>query len=180
MTDTVETFSIVLKCVCVFSLDLEKEKIARLFQDLKLDFDREKEIEDYTPPRFNLLLRENSDRKIVGLYLNGHFMTNIQHWSLYYCGKKAIKILNKKKYKDYLKVVYIDISEPTAESFHMRSHNMLDIVCNRHRIHDEDKENIQAFTHCSICKRLCIIKGDNNKIRYGICNTCWRNLSRRS
>ena len=81
-------------CVCVFSLDLEKEKMARLFQDLKLDFDREKEIEDYTPPRFNLLLRENSDRKIVGLYLNGHFMTNIKHWSLYYCGKKAIKILN--------------------------------------------------------------------------------------
>ena len=88
MTDTVETFSIVLKCVCVFSLDLEEEKMARLFQDLKLDFDRDKEIEDYTPPRFNLLLRENSERKIVGLYLNGHFMTNIKHWSLYYCGKK--------------------------------------------------------------------------------------------
>ena len=83
--------------------------MSRLFQNLKLDFDREKDIEDYTPPRFNLLLRENSDRKIVGIYLNGHFMTNIKHWSLYYCGKKAIKILNKKKYKDYFKIVYIDI-----------------------------------------------------------------------
>ena len=165
--------------MCVFSLDLEKEKMARLFQDLKLDFDREKEIEDYTPPRFNLLLRENSDRKIVGLYLNGHFIQTL-NIGLSIIVENAIKILNKKKYKDYLKVVYIDISEPTVESFHMRSHNMLDIVCNRHRIHDEDKENIQAFTHCSICKRLCIIKGDNNKIRYGICNTCWRNLSRKS
>ena len=58
MTDTVETFSIVLKCVCIF-FGSEKEKMARLFQDLKLDFDIEKEIEDYTPLRFNLLLRKN-------------------------------------------------------------------------------------------------------------------------
>ena len=74
-------------------------------------------------------MRENSDRKIVGLYFNGHFMTNIKHWSLYYCGKTAMKILNKKKYKDYIKRIYIDISEPEAESFDLISHNILDIIC---------------------------------------------------
>ena len=56
-------------------------KMARLFQELKLDFDREKQMVDYTPPRFNLLMRKNSDRKIIGLYLNGCFMANIKHWS---------------------------------------------------------------------------------------------------
>ena len=136
--------------------------MARLFQKLKLDFDRKKQIADYSTPRFSLLMRENSDRKIVGLYFNGHFMTNIKYWSLYYCGKRAMKILNKKKYKDYIKRIYIDISEPEAESFDLRSHNMLDIICS-HMINDKDKENVHAFTHCTICKRLCVIGGGGDK-----------------
>ena len=65
--------------------------MARLFQEFKLDFEREKQITDYKPPRFNLLVRETSDRKIVGLHFNGHFMTNIEHWSLYYCEKRVLK-----------------------------------------------------------------------------------------
>ena len=85
-------------------------------------------------------------------------MTNTKHWSLYYCGYKAMKILNKKKYNDYTKRVNIDISEPEAESFHFRSHNMLDIVCNDMTL-SEDKENVQAFTHCPVCKKLCVISG---------------------
>ena len=34
--------------------------MARLFQELKLDFDRKKQISDHTAPRFNLLMRTNS------------------------------------------------------------------------------------------------------------------------
>ena len=51
-------------------------------------------------------------------------MTTTKHWSLYYCGYRVIKILNKKKCKDYTKRVYIDISESKAESFYLRSYNM--------------------------------------------------------
>ena len=141
------------------------------------------QIADHTAPRFNLLMRTNSCRKIIGIYFNGYTMTNTKHWSLCYCGKRAMKILNKKKYRDYIKRVYIDISEPEAESFHLRSHNMLDIVCSD-GTYDADKENVQAFTHCPMCKRLCVISGDKDKNdqlhKYGICCTCWRNLSRRS
>ena len=95
-----------------------------------------------------------------------------------------MKILNKKKYKDYIKRIYIDISEPEAESFDLRSHNMLDLLCS-HMINDKDKENVQAFTHCTICIRLCVISGGgdkdkNDKMKYEICYTCWRNLSGRS
>ena len=72
--------------------------MARLFQEMKLDFDRKKQIADYSPPRFSLLMRENSDRKIVGLYFIGHFMTNIKHWSLL-----LWKILNKKNTRIILK-----------------------------------------------------------------------------
>ena len=42
---------------------------------------------------------------------------------------------------------------------------------------DEYKENIQAFTHCPMCKRLCVIssgdKDKNNQLhKYGMCITC--------
>ena len=56
--------------------------MARLFQELKLDFDREEHIADHTAPRFNLSMRTNSDRKIIGIYFNGCTMTNTKHWSL--------------------------------------------------------------------------------------------------
>ena len=77
--------------------------MARLFQEFKLDFDREEQIADHTSHRFNLLMRTNSCRKIIGIYFNGYTMTNTKHWSLYYCGYRAMKILNKKKYQDYTK-----------------------------------------------------------------------------
>ena len=89
-------------------------------------------------------------------------MRNTKHLSLYYCGYIAMKIFVKKKYKDYTKRVYIDISEPEAESFYLRSRNMLDIVCND-GTYDEDKQNAQAFTHCPICETLCVISGDKHK-----------------
>ena len=156
--------------------------MARLFQELKLDFDRKNQIADHTAPRFNLLMRTNSCRKIIGLYFNGYTMTNTKHWSLYYCEYRVMKMLNKKKYQDYTKRVYIDISEPGAESFHLRSHNMLDMVCSD-MIYDEDKENVQAFTHCPICETLCVISGGDKDIndqqhKYGMCCTCWTNAFR--
>ena len=39
--------------------------MARLFQELKLDFDREEQIADHTAPRFNLLMRTNSCKKLL-------------------------------------------------------------------------------------------------------------------
>ena len=127
-----------------------KKKLQDYFKNLNWTFIEKKQIADHTPPRFNLIMRKNSIRKIIGIYFNGYTMTNTKHWSLYFCGNRAIRILNKKKYKDYVKRVYIDISEPEAESFHLRSHNMLDIVCSD-MTHDENKENIQIFTHCTVC-----------------------------
>ena len=70
------------------------KKMARLFQELKLDFDRKKQIADHTAPRLNLLMRTNSNRKVIVVYLNRYTMTNTKHWSLYYCGYRAMKILN--------------------------------------------------------------------------------------
>ena len=100
------------------------KKNGKIISRIKIDFDREEQIADHTAPRFNLLMRTNSCKKIIGIYFNGYTMTNTKHWSLYYCGYRAMKILNKKKYQDYTKRVYIDISESEAQSFHLRSHNM--------------------------------------------------------
>ena len=44
---------------------LKKKKMARLFQELKLDFDREEQIADHTSHRFNLLMRTNSLEKLL-------------------------------------------------------------------------------------------------------------------
>ena len=44
--------------------------MVRLFQELKLEFDREEQIADHTSHRFNLLMRTNSCRKIIGIYFN--------------------------------------------------------------------------------------------------------------
>ena len=57
---------------------------------------------------------------------------------------------------------------------------MLDIVCSD-GTYDEGKENVQAFTHCPICKTLCVISaGDKDKNdqphKYGMCHTCGRNV----
>ena len=71
--------------------------MARLFQELKLDFNREEQNADHTAPIFYLLMRTNSCRKINEIYFNGYTMTNTKHWSLYYCGYRPTKILNKKK-----------------------------------------------------------------------------------
>ena len=70
--------------------------MARLFQELKLDFEREEYITDHTAQRFNLLMRTNITRKIIGIYFIKYTMTNTKHWSLYYCVYKAMKILRRK------------------------------------------------------------------------------------
>ena len=80
--------------------------MAILFQELKLDFDGKHQIAYHSAPRLNLLMRTNSFREIIGIYFNGYTMTNTKHWSLYYCGYRAMKILNKKKYQDYTKRVH--------------------------------------------------------------------------
>ena len=92
---------------------------------------------------FNLLMRENSNRKIIGLYFNGYTVTNTKYRFQYYCGYRAMKILNKKKYKDTNTkrvYIYIYISAPETESLHLKSHNMLDILC-RVITYNNDKEN---------------------------------------
>ena len=58
-----------------------------------------------------------------------------------------MKILNKKKYNDYTKRVYIDIREPETQSFHLKSHNMLDTVFNNMTF-EEDKEKPLLIAHC--------------------------------
>ena len=71
--------------------------MARLFQELILDFERQEYITDHTAQRFNLLRKTNITRKIIGIYFNGYTMTNTKHWSPYYCGYRAMKILRRKK-----------------------------------------------------------------------------------
>ena len=52
-------------------------------------------------------------------------MTNTKHWSLYYCGYRAMKILNKKKYQDYTKNVYVVWQQDHLLSYQLCEANAL-------------------------------------------------------
>ena len=50
--------------------------MARLFQELKLDFNRKEQIADHTASIFYVLMKTNSCRKIIEIYFNRYTMTN--------------------------------------------------------------------------------------------------------
>ena len=65
------------------------------------------------------------------------------------------KFLNKKKYKDCIKGVYIELSKgPDNTSDYLdRGNQILSgvVECMSH----ENKENIQVFVICPLCRMLC-------------------------
>ena len=74
---------------------------------------------------------------------------------MYKNGQKVCKILNKKKYKNYLKGVYIELSEgpDNTEEYQNRGHEILSRVMEY--MDNENKENTQMFVTCPFCLRLC-------------------------
>ena len=76
------------KYICEIDIFLGRKKNGKIISRIKI---REEYITDHTAQRFNLLMRTNITRQIIGIYFNGYTMTNTKHWSLYYCGYKAMK-----------------------------------------------------------------------------------------
>ena len=70
-------------------------------------------------------------------------------------GQKVCKILNKKKYKNYLKGVYIELSEgpDNTEEYQNRGHEILSRVMEC--MDNENKENTLSFVTCPFCLGLC-------------------------
>ena len=74
---------------------------------------------------------------------------------MYKNGQKVCKSLNKKKYKNYLKGAYIELSEgpDNTEEYQNRGHEILSRVLEC--MDNENKKNTQIFVTCSFCLRLC-------------------------
>ena len=76
-------------------------------------------------------------------------------WKMYKNSQKVCKILNKKKYKNYLKGVYTELSEgpDNTKGYQNRGHEILSRVMEC--MDYENKENTQIFVTCPFCLRLC-------------------------
>ena len=61
---------------------------------------------------FDIVKKEDRQKKYIAFYINGFYLkNNLDMWKMYKNGQAVCKILNKKKYKNYLKGVYIELSE---------------------------------------------------------------------
>ena len=67
-------------------------------------------------------------------------------WKMYKNGQKVCKILNKKKYKNYLKGVYIELSDrpDNTEEYQNRGHEILSRVMEC--MDNENKETLRFLS----------------------------------
>ena len=76
-------------------------------------------------------------------------------WKMYKNGQKVYKILNKEKYRHYLKGVYIELSQGphSSQDYQERGNEILSrmVECMDH----ENKENAQIFVTCLVFFMLC-------------------------
>ena len=101
---------------------------------------------DRVPIDFDSVRKKNREKKCIAYYINGFYLkTNLDLWKLHKNGKNVYKTLNKKKYKDYMKGVYIELSKEhdNTSDYLERGNQILSRVvkCISH----ENKEN--SFCH---------------------------------
>lgn len=104
---------------------------------------------DRTMDNIGFCTKKNSTEKHIGAYISGFRMTNLSHWTYYKIGKKLMRYLQKKKFRTYIKAVYVDYALPNWHGYiDERVDKMLQ------GIDKNCTENIQTFTHCPAYKTL--------------------------
>ena len=111
---------------------------------------------DRVPIDFDIVRKKNREKKCIAYYINGFYLkNNLDLWKLHKNGQNVYKTLNKKKYKDYMKGVYIELSKgPDNTSDYLERGNQIlsrIVQCMSH----ENEENIQVFVICPLCRMLC-------------------------
>ena len=66
--------------------------------------------DDRVPIDFDIVRKEDRKKKCTACYINGFYLiNNLDLWKLHKNGQNVHKTLSKKRYKDYLKGVYIEL-----------------------------------------------------------------------
>ena len=108
---------------------------------------------DRVPLHFDIVRKKDRQKKCIAFYINGFYLkNNLDMWKMYKNGQKVCKILNKKKYKNYLKGVYIELLEG-PDNPQNRGHEILSRVMEC--MDNENKENTRIFVTCLFYLRLC-------------------------
>ena len=110
--------------------------------------------DDRVPIDFDIVRKEDREKKCIACYINGFYLkNNLDLWKLHKNDQNVYKTLSKKRYKDYLKGVYIELCKgpDNTGDYLERSNHILNRVLECMRL--ENKENIQvfSFTHCIGC-----------------------------
>ena len=105
---------------------------------------------------FNIVRKKNREKKCIVYYINGFYLkNNLDFWKLHKNGQNVYKTLNKKKYKGYMKGVYIELSKgPDNTSDYLERGNQIlsrVVECMNH----ENKENIQVLSF-ALCVGCCV------------------------
>ena len=110
--------------------------------------------DDRVPIDLDIVRKEDREKKCIACYINGFYLKN-NLWKLYKNSQNVYKTLSKKIHKDYLKGVYIELCKgpDNTGDYLERSNHILNIVLECMRL--ENKENIQAFVICQLCRMLC-------------------------
>ena len=112
--------------------------------------------DDRVPIDFDIVRKEDREKKCIACYINGFYLkNNLDLWKLHKNGQNVHKTLSKKRYKDYLKGVYIELCKgpDNTGDYLERSNHILNRVLECMR--PENKENIQVFVICPLCRMLC-------------------------
>ena len=112
--------------------------------------------DDRVPMDFDIVRKEDRETKCIACYINGFYLkNNLDLWKLHKNGQNVCKTLSKKRYKDYLKGVYIELCKgpDNTGDYLERNNHILNRVLECMRL--ENKENIQVFVICPLCRMLC-------------------------
>ena len=112
--------------------------------------------DDRVPLDFDIVRKEDREKKCIACYINGFYLkNNLDLWKLHKNGQNVYKTLSKKRYKDYLKGVYIELCKgpDNTGDYLERSNHILNRLLECMRL--ENKENIQVFVISPLCRMLC-------------------------
>ena len=98
---------------------------------------------------------KESGFNIVAIYTEAYNFAKLKQWMHSTVGEAIMNFLRKKKYKDYLKCIFIDTEVSVVDHLtNIQKENRLKFVLHKTFLMDE-KENIKVFSSCRHCDALC-------------------------
>ena len=101
-----------------------------------------------------IVKRDAADRKIF-VYMSGSYLSDLDLWWMDLAGEQVLSLLNQPCFATWTKRVYIRLSTPnTPLQFRQEGLALISDMTTLSRYAHHDRENIQVFAHCPLCRTL--------------------------